>query len=60
MQPRSSPNTDLELRAFVDSVAKLGWALTAAILDATSVSALRAETADIATEGRGGARNLLA
>ena len=50
---------DSDTLAFARSVETRGWAITAPVLSAAQVDALRAEVASVATDGRGGARNLL-
>jgi ectoine hydroxylase-related dioxygenase (phytanoyl-CoA dioxygenase family) len=48
-----------DLRQFARDIDAKGWAVTSAVIDPILVSVLRSEVALLATDGRGGARNLL-
>ncbi len=50
---------DSDTLTFVRSVEFRGWAITPPVLSDAQVNALRDEIAAVATDGRGGARNLL-
>ena len=50
---------DSDTTAFARAVETRGWAVTAPVLSAAQVDALRVEVGSLATDGRGGARNLL-
>ena len=50
---------DSEKTSFAGAIADRGWAVTPPVADIATVSVLRKESAGFATDGRGGARNLL-
>lgn len=49
----------VETRSFRNAIAHVGWAVTPPVLDACAIAGLRAAVALVATDDRGGARNLL-
>ena len=51
--------TAVDLGSFAVAVAERGWAVTPPVIDDSAVMQLRAVDARLATDGRGGARNLL-
>lgn len=49
----------VDLRQFTRDIEARGWAITTRVIDPRATSSLRSEVAPLATDGRGGARNLL-
>jgi ectoine hydroxylase-related dioxygenase (phytanoyl-CoA dioxygenase family) len=49
----------VDSESFARSIAERGWAITRPIINESTVAQLRAAVAPLATDGRGGARNLL-